>query len=70
MHIICRIVISIGSGDYNFKLCGQRSVTLKTTFEERIEGGKVSSLADIWRKCSGRGNIKFKALGKKDAWKI
>lgn len=64
------MVISIGSGDYNFKLCGQRSVTLKTTFEQRLGGGKVSSLADIWGKCSGRGNIKFKALGKKDPWKI
>lgn len=24
MYIICRMVISIGSWDYNFKLCGQR----------------------------------------------
>lgn len=70
MYIICRMVISIGSGDYNFKLCGQRSVIQKTTFEQRLDGGKVSSLVHIWGKCSGRGNIKLKALGKKDAWKI
>ena len=41
----------------------REGVTKKMTSEQRPEGGEVSSHANIWGKCSGRGNIKCKGPG-------
>ena len=63
MYIICRMVISIGSGEYNFKLCGQRSVIQKTTFEQRFEGDIRPNYAVKWEKnIPGRGKDQYKGL--------